>query len=57
MNFLRVFASLRLIRFPRPFDDDVNAGFVFGNHVGGQDAAPENVRVNDRAAADDAAGV
>jgi len=46
-----------LLRFPRPFDDDFDLGFVFRDHVRGQNAAPENVRVNHRAAAEDAAGV
>ena len=58
--YFRFSASLRLCvrsTFPRPFDDDVNAGFVLGNHVGGQDAAPEDIRINHRAAPDDAARI
>ena len=43
--------------FPRPFDDDFDLGFVFRDHVRGQNAAPEYVRVNHRAASEDAAGV
>ena len=42
---------------PRPFDDDFDFRFVLGNHVRGQNAAPENVRVNHRAASEDAAGI
>src|ERR1017187_9553507 len=52
-------ASLpRLLQtFPRPFDDDINSRLVFGDHVRGQDAAPEDVRIDHRAAPEDAAGV
>jgi len=49
--------ALRSINFPRPFDDDFDLGFVFRDHVRGQNAAPEDVRVNHRAASEDAAGV
>src|SRR5271154_7183378 len=49
--------SLIKLTFPRPFDDDFDLGLVFGDHVRGQNAAPENVRVNHRAAPEDAAGV
>ena len=34
---------------PRSFDDDFNLRLVLGNHVRGQDATPEDVRVNHRA--------
>src|SRR5579859_2889239 len=55
----QITASLtRLLRtVPRPFDDDVNASLVLRNHVGGQDTAPEDVRVNYRATANDTAGI
>jgi hypothetical protein len=43
--------------FPRPTDGNVNYRLVFRDHVRGQDAAPEDVRVNHRAASEDAAGV
>src|SRR5579862_2930109 len=45
------------LNFPRPFDDDFNSSLVFRNHVRGQDAAPEDIWINHRAASDDAARV
>jgi len=51
------FGNLDFSTFPRPFDNDFDFGLVLGNHVRGQDAAPEDVRVNHCAATEDAAGV
>src|SRR5271170_24848 len=54
---IKKFGFLNSEYSPWPFDDDFDLGFVFRDHVRGQNAAPENVRVNHRAATKDAAGV
>src|SRR5579862_6071311 len=42
---------------PYAAHDDFLSGLVLDDHVRGEDAAPVGVRIDDRAAADDAAGV
>lgn len=57
-QYVRAEGSLRISTDdPGAAGDDFDFGFVFGEHVGGKDAAPADVGVDDGVAADNGAGI